>query len=53
MSLTLIIAVLFTVAAALSLLRRTGRYWWALPLVFAAAATINWLRYFEVWGLSG
>ena len=48
MSLTLVIAILFTLAAAVSLLRRVGRYWWIMPLALTAAATINWLRYFGV-----
>ncbi len=48
LTLTLIIAILFSLGAVASLFRRTSSYWWAFALVFAAGATINWLRYFEV-----
>lgn len=48
MSLTLIVAILFTVAVPISLLRRTASYWWLAPLIFTIGAIINWLRYFEV-----
>ena len=46
--LTLVIAILFTLAAIVSLVARRGRNWWALTLLLAAAAIINWLRWFEV-----
>lgn len=45
---TLIIAIVFTLAAIVSTFSRKSRYWWALTLLLAAAAIINWLRWFEV-----
>ena len=48
--LTLIIAILFTLAAIGSLFYRRGSYWWLAPLVFTAGAIINWLRYFGMMG---
>lgn len=48
MSLTLVIAILFTVATILSLIARRGRTWWVLCLLFALAALINWARWFEL-----
>ncbi len=48
MNLTLVIAILFTIAAIASTFSRKSRYWWALSLLLSAAAIINWLRYFEV-----
>lgn len=48
MSITLIVAILFTIGAIVSAVVRKGRTWWVLTLLFAAAATINWLRWLEV-----
>ncbi len=48
MTLTLVIAILFTIAAIGSTFSRKSRTWWALSLLLAIAAIINWLRYFEV-----
>ena len=48
MSLTLIVAILFTIAAVVALIYRRGSYWWLAPLAFTAGAVINWLRYFQI-----
>jgi hypothetical protein len=48
MTLTLIVAILFTIAALLSPFNRASRHRWLLTAAFAAGAVINWLRYFEV-----
>lgn len=48
MTLTLIIAILFTAAVVITLFTRKTRYWWLIVITFAIAAGINWLRYFEV-----
>jgi hypothetical protein len=50
MNLTLIIAILFTLAALMSLFNRTVRYAWLMTIVFALLAALNWARYFEVMG---
>jgi hypothetical protein len=48
MTLTLVIAILFTLAAVAALVRPHPRYRWAMPVIFALGAVINWLRYFDV-----
>jgi hypothetical protein len=48
MSITLIVAILFTLAALASLFARKRRNWWLLTLLFVIGAAINWLRYFEI-----
>lgn len=48
MSITLIVAILFTLAAAISLFNRRSKYWWLVTLLFTAGAAINWLRYYEI-----
>ncbi len=45
---TLIIAIVFTLAAIASTFSRKARYWWALTLLLALAALVNWARYFEL-----
>lgn len=46
--LTLVIAIVFTLAAIASTFSRKSRYWWGLTLLLAIAAIVNWLRWFEV-----
>jgi len=48
MSLTLVVAILFTLGAIVSAVVRKGRNWWFLTLLFVAAAAINYLRYLEI-----
>jgi hypothetical protein len=48
MTLTLVIAILFTIAFFLSLWKRTGRPWWLITIAFLAGAIINWLRYLDI-----
>jgi hypothetical protein len=48
MTVKLILAILFTLGFVASLIKRTGKPWWLLPVALLAAAAVNWLRYFEI-----
>lgn len=47
-AITLIAAIVFTLAAVASTVGRRGRFWWAFTVLLVLAALVAWLRLFEV-----